>query len=121
NQLTLGNVLHQILPDFFPSSSPPPTDEDEVNVNDYQTLKGIPRCFDKHEGAVEKKTRRVDKHERGERLLTINVELEKDCSQTIYVHVNDDPADLARDFCDLWKITNPEVVPALEDLIKEER
>ncbi|CAH1764587.1 7599_t:CDS:2, partial [Entrophospora sp. SA101] len=24
NQLTLGNVLHQILPDFFPSSSPPP-------------------------------------------------------------------------------------------------
>ncbi|CAJ0905604.1 4782_t:CDS:2 [Entrophospora sp. SA101] len=91
----------------LPSSSPPPTDEDEVNVNDYQTLKGIPRCF--------------DKHERGRCLLTINVVLGKGCSQTIYVHVNDDPADLARDFCDLWKITNPEVVPALEDLIKEER
>nr|CAG8436227.1 4251_t:CDS:2 [Entrophospora candida] len=71
--------------------------------------------------AVEKTPRRVDKHERGELLLTVNVELEKDCSQTIYVHVNDDPADLAKDFCDLWKITNIAVVPELEKLIREER
>ncbi|CAJ0648377.1 7629_t:CDS:2 [Entrophospora sp. SA101] len=89
-----------------PSSSPPPTD-DEVEIDDSP--------------AVEKTPRRVDKHERGERLLTINVELEKDCSQTIYVHVNDDPADLAKDFCDLWKITNTAVVPELEKLIREER
>ena len=39
----------------------------------------------------------------------------------IVVHVNDDPADLANDFCDLWRVTNLVVRPALEDLIKEEK
>ncbi|CAJ0845227.1 2947_t:CDS:2 [Entrophospora sp. SA101] len=98
-------VLYQQIPAAIPSNTQSSIDEESA----LETM-------DLNATAM-----RVDKHERGERLLTINVELEKDCSQTIYVHVNDDPADLARDFCDLWKITNPEVVPALEDLIKEER
>nr|CAG8446742.1 14565_t:CDS:2 [Entrophospora candida] len=93
---------------------------DEKTLLEIQKKK-VPNKKSKKSPAVEKTPRRVDKHERGELLLTINVELEKDCSQTIYVHVNDDPADLAKDFCDLWKITNIAVVPELEKLIREER
>ncbi|GET03972.1 hypothetical protein GLOIN_2v1561445 [Rhizophagus clarus] len=64
---------------------------------------------------------RVDRHDRGQLLLTINVELSEGKTQAIEVHVNDDPMDLAKDFCDLWKVTNPVVMPALECLIKEEK
>nr|CAG8587758.1 8387_t:CDS:2 [Entrophospora candida] len=65
--------------------------------------------------------KRVDKHDRGQILLTINVEFEDGHTQAICVHVNDEPADLAKDFCDLWGVTNPVVEPAFEGLIKEEK
>jgi len=64
---------------------------------------------------------RVDRYDRGQLLLTINVELSEGKTQAIEVHVNDDPMDLAKDFCDLWKVTNLVVMPALECLIKEEK
>ncbi|CAG8570366.1 11750_t:CDS:2 [Diversispora eburnea] len=57
----------------------------------------------------------------GELLLTINVELQEGETQTINVHVNDDPADLAREFCEKWEVTNEVVEPALVALIKEEK
>ncbi|KAF0415731.1 ribonucleoside-diphosphate reductase large chain [Gigaspora margarita] len=62
------------------------------------------------------------KHDRGHHLLTINVELsESEPPQAIVVYVNDDPAVLAREFCNKWKVTNDVVEPALVQLIREER
>nr|CAG8624825.1 10632_t:CDS:2 [Entrophospora candida] len=62
----------------------------------------------------------VDKHDHGQLLLTINAELEDGHTLTICVHVNDDPADLAKNFCDSLKVTNPLLEPALVALIEEE-
>ncbi|CAG8548034.1 3770_t:CDS:1 [Acaulospora colombiana] len=60
--------------------------------------------------------------DRGELVLTINVELEEgENPQTIYVYVADDPLDLAREFCVKWAVTNEVVEPALAELIREEK
>ncbi|CAI2185898.1 11494_t:CDS:2 [Funneliformis geosporum] len=68
--------------------------------------------------ALSPMSRHVD---RGNLLLTINVELSENRTVPIEVHDNDDPSDLAREFCNLWKVTNPVVEPALICLIKEEK
>ncbi|CAG8631128.1 1595_t:CDS:1, partial [Dentiscutata heterogama] len=66
--------------------------------------------------------KRLNLHDRGYHLLTINVELsESEPPQAIVVHVNDDPAVLAKEFCDKWKVTNDVVEPALIQLIREEK
>jgi hypothetical protein len=74
-----------------------------------------------HNEPEKEQASRVDCYDRGDLLLTINVELSEGKTQAIEVHINDDPTDLAKDFCDLWKVTNPVVMPALECLIKEEK
>ncbi|CAH1765480.1 15384_t:CDS:2, partial [Entrophospora sp. SA101] len=99
-----------------PSTShrpPPPTSTPTSALNYYnqkQTLEQnystIPKC--------------VDNHDHGQLLLTINAELEDGHTLTICVHVNDDPADLAKNFCDSLKVTNPLLEPALVALIEEE-
>ncbi|CAG8648155.1 14536_t:CDS:2, partial [Acaulospora morrowiae] len=64
----------------------------------------------------------VVKRDRGELVLTINVELQEgENAQAIYVYVGDDPSDLAREFCVKWKVTNDVVEPALAALIKNEK
>ncbi|CAG8586501.1 21952_t:CDS:2 [Dentiscutata erythropus] len=66
--------------------------------------------------------KRLDLYDRGYHLLTINVELsESEPPQAIVVHVNDDPAVLAKEFCDKWQVTNDVVEPALIQLIREEK
>ncbi|CAJ0765537.1 16206_t:CDS:2, partial [Entrophospora sp. SA101] len=77
-----------------------------VNPALEQNYSTIPKC--------------VDNHDHGQLLLTINAELEDGHTLTICVHVNDDPADLAKNFCDSLKVTNPLLEPALVALIEEE-
>ncbi|CAG8485980.1 6446_t:CDS:1, partial [Scutellospora calospora] len=60
--------------------------------------------------------------DRGYHLLTINVELSEDePPQAIVVYVNDNPAVLAKEFCNKWKVTNDDIEPALIQLIREEK
>ncbi|CAG8437096.1 2389_t:CDS:2 [Funneliformis caledonium] len=102
-----------------------PDNDFEHHQNDYEEESDVCTVdeFDRYQESKNKKvissmSRFID---RGHLLLTINVELSEDTTQAIEVHVNDDPSDLASEFCDLWKVTNPVVEPALVCLIKEEK
>ncbi|CAG8589210.1 9394_t:CDS:2 [Ambispora leptoticha] len=58
---------------------------------------------------------------RGQLLLTINVELDDNKNHAIQVHINDEPEMLAEEFCRLHNATDPEVLPAFVNLISEEK
>ncbi|RIA87902.1 hypothetical protein C1645_776225, partial [Glomus cerebriforme] len=93
----------------------------EDQRSEYDEESDVESYDDRHKEPERNRPPRVDRYDRGQLLLTINVELSEGKTQAIEVHVNDDPLDLANDFCAMWKVTNPVVKPALECLIKEEK
>ncbi|CAG8575914.1 3030_t:CDS:2 [Ambispora gerdemannii] len=58
---------------------------------------------------------------RGQLLLTVYIEFGDDRNHAIEVHINDEPERLAQEFCRMHNATNPDVLPALVNLMSEEK
>ncbi|POG75894.1 hypothetical protein GLOIN_2v1561445 [Rhizophagus irregularis DAOM 181602=DAOM 197198] len=83
---------------------------DDYDENGFEGQQNKSGHISRYNEPEKEQASRVDRYDRGELLLTINVELSEGKTQAIEVHVHDDPMDLAKDFCDLWKVTNPVLI-----------